>query len=131
MFHECSGGGPHGNLEILKAHLQHRQGSSQPKEPRQTPRMWAEAECHDQTWVTYDHFSSFQTWQQHSKEEALRVVREAHHWTLTMGAMLEGHIKCLHLSTSCGRCWGQEHPLSCLQSGSQQCLRSRGCSRSR
>ena len=46
-------------LEVLKACLWHRQGSSQPEEPQQTPRMQAEAEYYDQTWVTCDHFGYF------------------------------------------------------------------------
>ena len=48
-------------LKVVKACLWYRQGSSQPEEPRQTPRMKAEAEYYDQTWVTCDHFGSFQT----------------------------------------------------------------------
>ena len=49
-------------LEVLKACLWHRQGSSQLEEPRWTPRMQAEAKYYDQTWVTCDYFSFFQTW---------------------------------------------------------------------
>ena len=63
--------------EVFKACLQHRQGSSWPEEPRWTPRTWAEVEYHDQTWVGCDCLSFFQTWQQWSREEALRVAREA------------------------------------------------------
>ena len=89
-------------LEVLKACLWYRQGSSQLEEPRQTPRMQAEAEYYDQTWVTCDYFSSFQTQQQQSREEALRVAREAQHQALVTLAMLKGHIECLHHSTSHG-----------------------------
>ena len=30
------------------------------------------------------------------------MAREAHSWALAAAAMLEGHIECLHCSTSCG-----------------------------
>ena len=65
-------------LEVLKACLWHRQGSSWPEETRWTPRMQTEVEYHDQTRVATNYFSSFQTWQQQSRKEALRVARETH-----------------------------------------------------
>ena len=58
------------------------------------------------------------------------MARKAHHWALTVAAMIKGHIKCLHSSTSHGQYWSWEHPLSHQCSRSQQCP-SGGCSRSR
>ena len=70
-------------LEMLKECLWHRWGPVQLEEPRwRTPRMPAEAEYYTQMHVTYKHFGHFQDQQQESQEEALRVVREAHHWAL-------------------------------------------------
>ena len=77
-------------LDVLKVCLWHRQGSSWPDEPRWTPRMQTEVKYHDQTKATCGYFSSFQTWQQQPREEALRVAREAHHQMLVAVAMLEG-----------------------------------------
>ena len=50
--------------------------------------MQAEAEYYAQMWAICDHFSSFQTQQQQSREEALWVAREAHHWALATAAAL-------------------------------------------
>ena len=109
---------------MLKECLWHRQGPTQPEEPRgrstgtRTTRMPAQAEFHAQTQVTYDHF-----WdrQQESWEEALRVARDAHHWMLAMVAMLERHraAELLHLS------W------VAWQLGAIRQSRSGGCSRHR
>ena len=45
---------------------------------------------------------------------ALRMAREAHNWALAITVMLEGHIKCLHCSTSCRQHQSLEHPLGHL-----------------
>ena len=87
-------------LDMLKEHLQHRWASTQPEEElrwrstgTQTSRMTAQAEFHDQTQVTYDHFGHFQDRQQESCEEALRVPWDAHHQVLAAATLLEGHIE--------------------------------------
>ena len=71
------------NLEMLKEHLQHRWGPAQPEEQlrlRSTDtRMPAQAEFHDCTQATYDHFVHFWDRQQESHEKALRVAKDAHH----------------------------------------------------
>ena len=46
-------------LEVFKACLWHRQGSSQPEEPRWTPRTQAEVEYHDQVWAACNCSSPF------------------------------------------------------------------------
>ena len=94
-------------LEMLKAHLWHRWGSTQAEELRgryagtRTTRTSTQVEFHTQTQVTCDHFGHFQDRQQDSREEALRVVRDAHCWVLAVVAMLEGHIEQLSHSISC------------------------------
>ena len=68
-------------LEMLKAHLQHRQGPAQPEGlgwSTRTTRMPAQADFHAQMQVTCDHFGHFRDRQQESQEEALRVVSDAH-----------------------------------------------------
>ena len=91
-------------LEMLKACLWHRWGPAQPEELRgrsvgtRTTRMPAQVEFHAQTQATCDHLGHFQDRQQESREEALRVARDAHCWALAMVAILEGHIE--HLSCS-------------------------------
>ena len=119
-------------LEMLKEHLLHRWGPTQPEETRWiTHRMPAEVEFYAQMQVTYNHFSHFWDWQQESWEEALRVVREAHCWVLAAVVMLEGHIEQLNHSVSSGQHQSCGHSGSCQCSGSRQHSRSRGCSWSR
>ena len=89
-------------LEVLKACLWCRQDFSQPEEPRWAPRMQTEVKYQDQAWAAHNYSSSIQTQQQQSREKALRVAREAHHWALAVTVMLEGHTECLHHSTSHG-----------------------------
>ena len=113
-------------LEMLKEHLQHREGpATQPEEELRwrTSRMPVQAEFHDQMQVTYDHFGHFRSMQQESWEEALRVARDAH-CLLAAAAMLEGHIEWLSHSIS----WGQHGSQGWL--GSKQCSRSRRCTQS-
>ena len=130
VLRRCSGRDCIEILEALKTHLWCRWDSAQSEEPRQTPRMQVEAEYYSQMQVTCDHFSSFQMWQQQSREEALRVAREAHCWVLATVAMLKGHIEWLQHSVSHRQHWSHGHSISCQHSGSRWYLRSRGCSRS-
>ena len=97
-------------LEMLKEHLRHRWGPAQPEEElkqrytgTRTSRMLAQAKFHNHMQVTYDHFGHFWDRQQESHEEALRVARDAHHWVLVAAALLEGHIKRLGHSITCGQ----------------------------
>ena len=99
-------------LEMLKEHLQHRQSPTQSEEElRQMSmgtrfsRMPAQAQFHDYTQVTYDHFGHFWDRQQESHEEALRMARDAHHQVLVAAALLEGHIERLGHSVT----WGWSH----------------------
>ena len=71
--------------------------------------------------VTYEHFGSKQ---QESCKEVLRVARDAHHQALVAAALLEGHIKRLSHSITCG--WSSSHG----QLGRHQCSCSRRCMRS-
>ena len=96
-------------LEMLKEHLWHRQGPTQLEEElrqrsmdTRTSRTPAQAEFHDHTQATYDHFAHFRDRHQESQEEAIRVARDAHHWALVAAALLEGHIERLSHSISQG-----------------------------
>ena len=71
--------------------------------------------------MTYDHFWS---WWQESCEEALRVARGAHCQLLVAATLLEGHIKRLSCSISCG--WSSSH----WQLGRHQHPHHRRCMRS-
>ena len=71
--------------------------------------------------VTYDHFQSRQ---QESCEEALRVARDAHHQVLVAAALLEVQIERLSYSITCGQ--SSSH----RQLGSHQHSCSRICKRS-
>ena len=64
--------------------------------------MPAETKFHGRAQAAYDHFSKYRDKQQESSEEALMVVRGAHHQVLVAAAMLEGHIEWLHHSISQG-----------------------------
>ena len=85
-------------LDSLRECLHCRWDSTQPEEPRQTTRMPAAAEYHTQTQAISEHFCCYQDHQQESREEALRVVRDAHCQALAAMAMLEGHIEQLGMT---------------------------------
>ena len=93
---------------MLKAHLWHSWGPTQPEEPRgrsmgtKTSRMPTQAEFHAQTQATYEHFGHFHNRQQESHEEALKVARDAHCQVPMAAALLEGHIERLSCSISLG-----------------------------
>ena len=96
-------------LETLKEHLQHRWGSAQLEETRhRTPRMHAKVEYYTQMQVACDHFSSYQGRQQQSREEALRVAREAHCQALAAAAMLKEYIE--YLDHSMGHTGASDTP---------------------
>ena len=112
-------------LASLKEHFQCRQCPTQPEEQEQglagTSRSDPWSDFHQRMQVTYDHFQSRQ---QESCKEALRVVRNAHHQALAAAALLDGHIKTLSHSISCG--WSGSHG----QLGSHWHSCSRRCTRS-
>ena len=81
---------------MLKECLWHKWGSVQLKEEERqrstgtrTSRMPAQAKFHDWTQVTYDHFGHFQNFHTHDQ-------------ALTGATLLEGHIKRLGCSVTCG-----------------------------
>ena len=113
-------------LETLKEHLQHRWGSAQLEEPRwRIPRMHAEAEYYAQMQAACDHFGSYWAWQQQSRENALRVAREAHCWAQAIVVMWKGHIEWLDHSVSHGQHQSCGCSSSCQHSGSRWYWRSR------
>ena len=89
-------------LDSLRECLNHRQGSDQPEEPRQTSRSSVMVEYHAQTQAISEHFGCYWDCQQDSREEALRVARDAHCQALATAVMLEGHIEQLGHSLSWG-----------------------------